>query len=65
MFTGIAPSVNGRLGTIAQRVAVNENAIETVAAAVKTVNDKILSNEEKRHQTPAELMQWKQEEHKC
>ena len=45
MFTGIVTSVNGRRGTIAQRGVVNENAIETVAAAVKNVNDKTLLNE--------------------
>ena len=39
MFYGLVTSVNGRLETIAQRVATNENAVATVAAAVQTVND--------------------------
>ena len=47
MFTGLVQSVNGRLGTIAQRVATNENAVATVAAAVQTVNDKTVLNEGK------------------
>ena len=47
MFTGLVSSVNGRLGTIAQRVATGENQMTTLADAITKVNDKSQLTENK------------------